>query len=82
MDQLGEQQGVILDLHLQEEVEAEVENKEEGHVIQEVDLVAMAEDLIADRETTKEKGVEGIHRKIAIKNLRAQGLPNDVYYNF
>jgi hypothetical protein len=82
VDPAEEQQGDILDLHHQEEVEAEAENTEEGVVIQKVDLEAMGEDLIADREITREKGAEVIHPKIAIKNLRAQGLRNDVYYNF
>ena len=76
------QQGDILDLHLLEEVEAEAGNIEEEVEIQEVDLVVMEEDKIADREILKERGAAVIHHKIAIKNLRAQGLQNDVYNNF
>lgn len=78
----GEQLDVILDLNHQEEAEAEAESTEEGVAIQEVDLEAMGEGLIAGRETIKGKEAAVIHLKIAIKNLRAPGLLNDVYYNF
>ena len=82
MGREGEQQEGILDLHHQEEVEVEAEITEEGVAIQEVDLEAMGEGLIAGRETIKGKEAAVIHLKIAIKNLRAPGLLNDVYYNF
>jgi hypothetical protein len=82
VDREGEQLEGILDLHHQEEVEAGAEITEEGAAIQEVDLEAMEEDKIAGRETIKGKGAAVIHLKIAIKNLRAPGLLNDVYYNF
>jgi hypothetical protein len=68
--------GDILDLHHQEE-EVEAENTKGVAEIQEVDQEVMEEGLIADKGTIKEKEVVEIHLKIAIKNLKAQGLLND-----
>lgn len=72
MEHLGD----ILDLHHQEE-EVEAENTKGVAEIQEVDQEVMEEGLIADKGTIKEKEVVEIHLKIAIKNLKAQGLLND-----
>lgn len=51
-------------------------------MIQGVDLAAMAEEQGADRETSREKVAVETRHKIAIKNLKAQESPNDVYINF
>ncbi len=72
MEHLGD----ILDLHHQEE-EVEAENTKGEAEIQEVDQEVMEEGLTADKGTIKEKEVVEIHLKIAIKNLKAQGLLND-----
>jgi hypothetical protein len=66
----------ILDLHHQEE-EVGAENTKGEAEIQEADQEVMEEGLTADKGTIKEKEVVEIHLKIAIKNLKAQGLLND-----